>query len=247
MKIGIIGFGRFGQIFAKYLKTEAQVVVSNRSDKSAEAERLGVGWVQGDDIFKADLLLLCVPISETKKVLAAIKDKIRPGTILADTCSVKVFPCAWLNEVSRPGIELIGLHPMFGPDSAKDNLDGKQIVLCPLTISAASLDKLTNLFKSLKLKVLQTTPAEHDRQTAISLALVHFIGRGLEGMKTQDQQVTTLGFERLLKVEETVKNDTWQLFEDMNKYNPYAEDVRLKLINNLQEINKKLNQNEEDR
>jgi prephenate dehydrogenase len=73
------------------------------------------------------------------------------------------------------------------------------------------------------------------------LALVHFIGRGLGAMEVGVQEITTMGFERLLKVEETVENDTWQLFEDINKYNPYTKDVRLKLINKLQEINEKLN------
>jgi prephenate dehydrogenase len=74
-------------------------------------------------LFKVDFLMLCVPISETKKVLSEIKNKILPGTILADTCSVKVFPCEWLKEAARAGIEALGTHPMFGPDSAKDSLE----------------------------------------------------------------------------------------------------------------------------
>ena len=240
MKIGIIGFGRFGQIFAKYLKTQTEILVTNHSDKSAEAKALGVKWVAGDEIFKVDLLILCVPISETKKVLQEIKNKILPGTILADTCSVKVYPCEWLNELAAAGVETIGTHPMFGPDSAKDNLVGKQIVLCPLKIKQENIDKIIKLFTSLKLKVIMATPEEHDRETAKSLALVHFIGRGLSAIGVGGQEITTLGFERLLKVKETVDNDTWQLFADMNKYNPFAADVRLQLIKKLSEIDKKL-------
>jgi prephenate dehydrogenase len=240
MKIGIIGFGRFGQIFAKYLKTQGEVLVTNRSDKKAEAKAFGVRWVEGDEIFKVDLLILCIPISETKEIIMDIKNKILPGTILIDTCSVKVYPCEWLNDLVEVKVETVGTHPMFGPDSAKDNLDGKQIVLCPLTIKQDNLDKLMELFTNLKLNVIITTPKEHDRQTAKSLALVHFIGRGLSAMDVGEQKITTLGFQRLLKVKETVDNDTWQLFQDMNKYNPFAADVRSQLIKKLTKIDNQL-------
>ena len=39
---------------------------------------------------------------------------------------------------------------------------------------------------------------------------------------------------------EVVKNDTWQLFEDMNRYNPYAQDARQAFITAMNEIKGKL-------
>jgi prephenate dehydrogenase len=96
------------------------------------------------------------------------------------------------------------------------------------------------IFKGLGLKVVKTTPEQHDREAARSLALVHFIGRGLDRLKLKPQPVTTLGYERLLKVNETVTNDTWQLFRDMHRYNPYAKKARQKLLKALAGLDKSL-------
>ena len=112
--------------------------------------------------------------------------------------------------------------------------------MCPIRISDEKFNELTNFFKDFKLNVVQTTPEDHDRQAATSLALVHFLGRGLGKMGIKPQLVSTLGYERLLKVNETVENDTLELFEDMHKYNPYAEEVRSQLIKNLKDIDESL-------
>jgi prephenate dehydrogenase len=44
----------------------------------------------------------------------------------------------------------------------------------------------------------------------------------------------------LLRILEVVENDTWQLFEDMNRYNPYAQDARQAFITAMHDIEGKL-------
>ena len=39
--IGIIGFGRFGNLTARYLAEDFEVFVFNRSDRSAEIKKVG--------------------------------------------------------------------------------------------------------------------------------------------------------------------------------------------------------------
>ena len=74
--------------------------------------------------------------------------------------------------------------------------------------------------------IYETTPEEHDRQIADSLALTHYIGRSLKAFGAQALDIDTEGYQRLLHILGVVENDTWQLFEDMNRYNPYAADRR---------------------
>ena len=62
-----------------------------------------------------------------------------------------------------------------------------------------------------------------DAAIAVSLALTHTIGRALAEFGARPQQIDTEGYKRLLHILEVVENDTWQLFEDMNRYNPYKE------------------------
>ena len=157
-----------------------------------------------------------------------------------DVCSVKVLPAKWLQAYLPQEIEVMATHPMFGPDSAKNGLKGLQWVLCPLRISDQTLNNVTQILNKLELEIIETTPEDHDQQTAVSLALVHFIGRGLEELGLQKQKISSLGFDRLLKVNETVTNDSWQLFLDMQQYNPYTKKMRKRFIKALKKVNKKI-------
>ena len=43
-----------------------------------------------------------------------------------------------------------------------------------------------------------------------------------------------------MKILGTVENDSWQLFEDMNQFNPYAKEVRESFVTSLKNIIKRL-------
>ena len=59
-------------------------------------------------------------------------------------------------------------------------------------------------------------------------------------MELKTQSIETLGYQRLLKILSTVQNDTWELFEDMNKYNKYAENIRETFLESLKNIDLKV-------
>ena len=62
------------------------------------------------------------------------------------------------------------------------------------------------------------------------------IGRTLMDMNSTSMEIDTKGYRRLLKILETVENDSVQLFNDMNKYNPYAKDMRGSLESSLSKV-----------
>lgn len=240
MNIGIIGFGRFGQLLAKILKKSHNIKVYDRKNKASDAKKLGVEWGLCAEVCNQDLIILCVPISEMDKVLRRIKNKIKKHSIVMDTCSVKEYPAKLMLKHLPRCTEIIASHPMFGPDSAKYGLKGLQIVFCPQRVKKKNLNKIKNIFSEIGLETIQITPQEHDKQSAFSLCLVHFLGRGLEKVGITAQKITTMGFEHLLKVQETVTNDTMQLFKDMQTYNRFAKPLRKKLIQMLQNIHQSI-------
>ncbi|MCX6744768.1 MAG: prephenate dehydrogenase/arogenate dehydrogenase family protein [Candidatus Parcubacteria bacterium] len=244
MKIGIIGFSRFGQLLAKILKPHAEVLVYNRSDKSNETKELGVTWAKLEQVCQCDWVIVSVAISATEDMIKQIAPLLKKGSLVMDVCSVKVFPSQWLEKYISKDNEIMATHPMFGPDSAANGLKDLQWVICPLRISPDKLAEVKKVLNGLEVKIIETTPQEHDKETAISLALVHFIGRGLEEFGIKPQRISTLGFERLLKVNETVTNDSFRLFLDMQKYNPYAKEARERFINSVQTVNKKVTESE---
>ena len=242
MTIAIVGYSRFGQLWADILKPFGRVVVFNRSDKAALASRAGVEFWRFnklDEISKADLVFFAVSISSFEEVIEKTKPHLKKTAIVADVCSVKAAPCRLLKEYLR-GFQTIGTHPMFGPDSAKGGLRGRQIVVCPLEISKANIKNIKKIFLGLGLKIVEMTPLQHDRQSAYSLALVQFLGRALVGLPLGDIHIRTLGFEYLLEIKANTARDSLGLFYDLERFNPYAREARHRLISRLEKIDRQI-------
>lgn len=240
MEIGIIGFSRFGQLLAKILKPHAEVFVYNRSDKTQDAKNLGVNLVDLEKVCQCDWVIVAVAISAAESMIKQIAPLVKKGSLVMEVCSVKVLPAKWLQSYLPQEIEIMATHPMFGPDSAKEGTKDLQWVICPLRISSERLNQVKNILNQLSVKIIETTPEDHDEQTAVSLAMVHFIGRGLEEFGIKDLPIKTLGYERLLKVNETVTHDSFQLFLDMQRFNPYTKAMRKKFLLSLKKVNKKI-------
>ncbi len=228
--ITIIGFGRFGKLLAHILAPYGEINIISRTPVK------GFKQISFKEISRSNWIIPTVPISVTPNILKEISSYLQPKTLVMDVCSVKYYPCLWLKKYLPSYVELLGSHPMFGPDSAKQGLKGLQIVFCPVRISKKRYNEIKKIFLNLGLKVIETSPCEHDRQSAKSLALVHFIGRALGKMKIKDPEISTLGFKRILQVCENVENDSWRLFFDMHKFNPFTAKERRRFIRSLQKI-----------
>lgn len=240
MKVGIIGFGRLGKLITKYLKEDADIIVCDINDVSAEAKEMGVAYGSLDEVCDCPIVIPFVPISEFEKTIIQIKDKLKPGTLLVDVCSVKELPVNAMLKHLPPEIQILATHPMFGPDSARETVFGHKIVVCPVRIQDKLFNDIKQFLNGHGLKVIDSTPEEHDRQISHSLVLAHFIGRTLMDTGAERQEIETLGYKRLMKILGVVQNDSWQLFVDMNKYNRFADQARARFIGSLTAIDQKL-------
>ena len=145
-----------------------------------------------------------------------------------------------MKKLLPKNVQILATHPIFGPDSAKDSVRGRKIVLCRTRISEEFYRKIKENLENAGLIVIEATPEEHDREIAKTLLLTHFIGRGLMEFGAKELSMDTEGYKRLLKILETVRNDTSQLFRDMNDYNGYSKEMRTKLIRALIKVGKRL-------
>jgi len=237
---GIIGFGRFGQLAGKYLRDGLNVYVYDKIDRSTDIEKFGLSKNSLEEACKKDIIILSMPISSLEGVLMDIRDYVREDSIIMDVCSVKEIPCNLMKKYLPSSVHILGTHPLFGPDSARTTLKNRKIVLCPVRITEEKLDCVKSFLERKELKIIEMTPEDHDEQISYSLVLTHFIGRAMIDMKLGEQEIETLGYQRLLKILSTVRNDTWELFQDMNKYNNYASQVRNKFVDSLKNIDEKL-------
>jgi prephenate dehydrogenase len=238
--IGIIGFGRFGKLAVRYLAEEFEVVVYHRTDKSAEISRAGARAAYHETVFRHDILIPSVPISVFQEVLQDIAPLLRPDALVVDVCSVKEYPVRLMTDILPQTVSILATHPMFGPDSASDSLEGGKICLCEVRIAKKKYRNIKAYLESKRLVVVEATPQEHDEQIANSLSLTHFIGRTLSEYGAKQLDIDTEGYKRLLHILEVVERDTWQLFLDMHHYNVYAKEKRIAFMDVMQDINSRL-------
>lgn len=240
MTFGVIGFGRFGKFFSQILKQIGDVSVYSRRDVSYEAKQMGIVQRPLQEVAQSDYVFFATAISEFQESVKKTLPYLTPKTCILDVCSVKIYPCRVMHQLVLDPIEIIGTHPLFGPDSASEGLSGLPFVFCPVRVSKETLQGVKEMFSGLGLKIIFSSPEEHDRQSARSLALVHFLGRGLEEMGIQKQEITTAGYQFLLKMKNNVVHDSWRLFQDMHRYNPYAQEERRKFLKALHAVDEKL-------
>ncbi|PID39579.1 MAG: prephenate dehydrogenase [Proteobacteria bacterium] len=238
--IGIIGFGRFGALTARYLSEDFSVVVSTRSDKDAAIKSCGARPVDFKTACSQAVVILCMPISAMRETLKQVAPLLKKDALVIDVCSVKVYPLEWMRELLPERVFILPTHPMFGPDSAAESLKGCKIVLCPERIEKARYGKIKSWLEAQGVMVIETTAREHDEKIAVSLSLTHFIGRSLSAFGAQELDIDTEGYKRLMHILGVVSHDTWQLFEDMNTYNPYAKEKREAFIAAMKDIHERL-------
>ncbi|MBN2618102.1 MAG: prephenate dehydrogenase/arogenate dehydrogenase family protein [Spirochaetales bacterium] len=234
MKIGIYGLGRFGAFWGDQLSKIGTVVGYSRN-KDREVPK-SITKVSEEEVLSSDVIIICVAISSMENFLISIKDKIKPGTLLMDTCSVKVYPVELMKKILPPWANIIGTHPMFGPDSGKLGVAGLPIVISEVRATKEQYNFWIEKFNQLNLSVIEMTPDEHDKEAAYTQGITHFIGRTLADLHLKRSSISTTGYNSLLDIIKLTCNDEYQLFLDLQKYNSYTSLMRTDLKNSLNRI-----------
>src|SRR5690606_8651320 len=126
-------------------------------------------------------------------------------------------------------VRVVGTHPLFGPESAREGVAGLQIVLCGDPDHGGPQDVACVrdfLAGTLGLQVFESTPEEHDRTMAVVQGLTHLVAKVLSRMNAANQPITTSSFDLMMKSADMLRNDSDQLFRAIEQMNPYAGDVR---------------------
>jgi len=223
MVIGIYGLGRFGSFWASVLEGSGEIIGYNRSKREFPSF---IRPVDIEGLCQADVIWLCSAISSMPEVCAKLAPHLRSGTLVVDTCSVKVFPVKAMLDNFSPDIPILGSHPMFGPDSARNGLSGLPMVISPVRASEEAVRYWKDYFCGCGLRLVVMSPDEHDREAARTQGVTHIIGRFLAELGLQESEIATLGYKKIKDVMEQTCNDPWQLFLDLQRYNPYSAGVR---------------------
>ncbi len=88
--------------------------------------------------------------------------------------------------------------------------------------------------------MLERTPDDHDREMAEVQALAHYIGRALKKLDIKDFATATKSYRHLVELRDLLSDDSWELFETIQKQNPYASKVRAAFRSALDELDQGL-------
>jgi prephenate dehydrogenase len=234
MTIGIYGLGRFGTFWAGLLARSADVCAYSRDP--SRPTPAGVRRVGEDEVLAQPAVMLCVAISAVEDVLTRARGRIGPGAMVMDTCSVKTHPVAAMERLLPASVSVLGTHPMFGPDSARAGVKGLPMILCPARAAARDVEQWREFFAGLGLSVSLMTPDEHDREAAFTQGITHYIGRVLSDLGVKPSPISTMGYAKLLDIVEQTCNDPWQLFLDLQRYNPHTREMRERLEASLRAV-----------
>lgn len=236
----ILGFGRFGKLWAELLKPDFEVAVWSRHDISREAKELGVKSVSLEEGLTRDAVFFAPPISAFEQVIrdvAPIIAQAKPK-LVADVLSVKLHPKEVLERYLPAEQAALLTHPMFGPDSVRVNggFAGLPIMLDKFKADSETYSFWKDYFADKGLRVIEMTAEEHDRAAARSQGVAHFMGRVLEDFGMESTPIDTLGAKKLLEIRELAANDSWQLFTDLQTKNPYTREMRIRLGESVEHI-----------
>ncbi len=225
MTVGLIGYGRFGKLAADLLSRRAHVLVADRKKpvlRSVSAN-ITVGTIA--EAASQQILLLAVPVSRLQALLKKIRPFLRPGALVVDVCAVKAKPTRWMKTTLPRTVEILGAHPLFGPDSCHGSLKGHTVVLCPVRIGKRRLAQVKQALIREHAKCLVMLPDRHDRMIAETIFLTQYIGRLVGAARLDRWTDVTVHYDRLQSVVEAAIHDSPRLFADMWKYNAHGARV----------------------
>ena len=175
------GYGGMGMLFARLFLDEGHkvIVTGPTESKGVKAEKeLNVTYLK--DNCKAaktgDVVIITVPIDYTIETIKEVAPCVKKGALLTDFTSVKEEPCRAMAEFSNEDVEVIGMHPMFGPKVIE--LEGQVVVLTPVRPAFGGEYKwmpwLLEFLNKHRAKIIKSTPEEHDKVISVVQGLTHF-------------------------------------------------------------------------
>lgn len=222
-RLGLIGYGAFGRLTARHLSAWFDILAHDPATTEGDGM---AALVSLEAAAACPTVVMAVPVEALEVTLKAIRPHLRPDALVIDVGSVKVKPAQLMAEGLPEGVQVVGTHPLFGPQSARNGVDGLRIAVCEVRGTKDARRVAAFCRRALKLRVFQVSPEDHDREAATVQGLTHLIARVLLAMEPLPTRMTTASFERLMQAVNMVRHDSPAVFRAIERDNPFAAEVR---------------------
>jgi len=188
--VAIIGVGLIGSSLARVLRRErlARRIIGCDSSKPVRDKVRALGLADtmidapGGAVRRADLVVVCTPVSTYAALGRAIGPRLKAGAILTDVGSVKRVVHDTLGAHVRAHAHFVPGHPVAGTENSgpeagfADLFAGRWCILTPAPgTSARAVTKVAALWQRAGMRVETMDAAHHDRVLAITSHVPHLI------------------------------------------------------------------------
>ena len=245
MKIGIIGgAGKLGLVFAKFFKSKGyEIFISDRSMANAKrvAKQNGLEAKTSEKLVETcDVIFFSLPISIAPQIISKLAPLAKPGSLLCDFTSIKEKTISAMLKRSNPKVDVMGLHPLFGPSIP---IECQNIAVIPAR-GRRFIPWVRKVFG--KSNLAFTTVKEHDEMMAVVQCLMHFTSiataMSMKSMKVDpakaDRFSTPIYRERMKAMKRILSQDSgmYAEVEIQNKSSGKVMDAFLNASKRLQAI-----------
>ena len=167
------GSGNMGHWFAEFSHTLGHRVTIQDTKEPVD---MNPDWTFERDlrtsIANAQVIILATPMLSTGKVLREITDS-ETKAIVIELCSLKSPVKEAVKYAREKGINLISIHPMFGPGT--EFLLGKNLILCKSDYDSEVYDTVKSFISSTPVNLMEIDFDKHDNYMRYILGSSHLI------------------------------------------------------------------------
>lgn len=180
--------------------------------------------------FNSDIILIAVPVTETAKLLPEILHHAGTNTVVMDVGSTKHQICKTIKKHPKRK-QFVATHPIAGtensgPAAAINNLfDTKIGILCVEDSALWAVERVSELYEALNMKLLFMKADEHDMHVAYVSHLSHVISYTLATTVLEIEKSTSTifdlagsGFASTARLAKSSPDMWTPIFEQNSKY-----------------------------
>lgn len=227
-RIGLIGFGAFGRLIARHAPAGVRLLAYDAAPEAVGGYSPASRQLSPASLAEAascPLVVLAAPVAATAAICRQIAPWLRPGTLVVDVGSVKAQPVADMLANLPAHVEIAGLHPLFGPQSAANGLSGLRLVACP--VRGRQVFRLAALLKAgFGLEMQFASPEDHDREMAVVQGVTHMVARLVTALDQRPTRMATRSYALLMQAVEMVRHDNPAVFDAIALRNPFVAGVQ---------------------
>ena len=202
---GLLG-GSLSRAILRCLPKTKVVGYSHRPSTRQKARQLSIASEIADDlgssVTEANMVILATPIFTFQDIFRQIASQLPADCIVTDVGSTKVLPHRWAAKQLPRSVDYVGSHPIAGSEQrgvefARDDLfDNTNCILTSTkTTNADAKQTVKNFWIKLGCKVVDMSPAQHDRIFAMVSHLPHVAAAAMVNANSQkDLEFAGSGF-----------------------------------------------------